>query len=378
MSDSAAATAANPPGEQRPPHRLRNVLLALLAILAIGVAIFLLLPSPIDAVAYDPPPAPPLTGPLAPNTKLRDAVPLADGQIAGPEDVEVDPDGVVYTGLIDGRIVRILDDAEGGRVEEFVNTGGRPLGMVFDRERNLIVADALKGILAVDPAGQIATLATEADGVPLGFPDDLDVAGDGTVYFSDASTRFGNGEYLYDMLEARPWGRLIAHNRATGETKTLVKDLYFANGVALSQHEDFVLVNETYRYRVKRYWLKGDKAGTVDTFIDNLPGFPDNISRAPDGGFWLALFTVRNPELDSLSPHPWLKDQLAKLPKPLWPAPAPYGFVVKLDESGQIVTSLQDPGGERFREITSPREHAGKLYLGSLSAKRVGRYQLEP
>lgn len=37
----------------------------------------------------------------------------------------------------------------------------------------------------------------------------------------------------------------------------LLKDLYFANGVALSKDESFVLVAETFQYRISRYWLKG-------------------------------------------------------------------------------------------------------------------------
>ena len=27
-------------------------------------------------------------------------------------------------------------------------------------------------------------------------------------------------------------------------------------------------------HRILRYWLKGSKAGSVDTLIDGLPGFP--------------------------------------------------------------------------------------------------------
>ncbi len=37
------------------------------------------------------------------------------------------------------------------------------------------------------------------------------------------------------------------------------------------------------------------QAGSVDTLIDGLPGFPDGISRAADGNFWLAVLTPRIP-----------------------------------------------------------------------------------
>jgi sugar lactone lactonase YvrE len=349
-------------------------------VVAIVAGFLLLAPTPIDPVAYDPPTAPPLTGVLEPNTLLRDATPLAAGQIAGPEDVEPEADGSVLTGLVDGRIVRIKPD---GQIETIVRTGteaapGRPLGMARAPDGRLIVVDARLGLLAVTPDGQVSTLSTEAGGVRFGFADDVDVASDGRVYFSDASDKFGDGEYLYDLLEARPHGRLLCHDLATGETRVLLDNLYFANGVAVSQNEDFVLVNETYRYRITRYWLKGDKAGTSDIFADNLPGFPDNITSNRRGTFWLALFTVRNPTIDRLHSYPFLKKALSRLPKALWPAPEPYGFVVALDEQGTILRSWQDPDGEKFREVTSAQERDGQLYFGTLSGDRVGRLMLEP
>lgn len=359
--------------EKEKSGRLLRIGSNLLTVILLGLAYLLLLPSPIDPVAYQPPPKPEMKDVWAPNHKLRTAEAIATGKLRGPEDVAVDAKGRIYTGLADGRIVRI---EESNQVHEFVNTGGRPLGLAFDAQGNLFVADALKGLLRVEPDGKMTTLVTEVDGQPLGFCDDLDVSRDGIVYFSDASTKFGNGDYLYDLLEGRPHGRLISYPTTSGETKVLLDQLYFANGVALSQNEDFVLVNETYRFRISRYWLKGPQAGQSDIFLDNLPGFPDNLTSNRQGKFWLALFTVRNDELDWLSPRPFLKRQLAKLPKRFWPAPDPYGLVVAIDGQGQVLESLQDPGGQAFREITAAHEQNGHLYLGSLSNDRIGRYKL--
>jgi sugar lactone lactonase YvrE len=111
-------------------------------------------------------------------------------------------------------------------------------------------------------------------------------------------------------------------------------------------------------------------------FIDNLPGYPDNITSNRRGAFWLALFTVRNREADWLSPRPFLKSVLAKLPAPLWPKPERYAFVVKLDETGKILDSLQDPQGRGLYAITSAFERDGYLYLGSLYNNRIGKFKL--
>jgi len=347
---------------------MKKILFTLLGLLILGFIVLLFIPSPIDALAFEPAEAPELTGVLMPNNQLTQATLLAKGKVQGPEEV------AVYGGTMDGKIIRILAN---GEVETFANPGGRVLGMKFDSLGNLIVCDAYKGLLSINTQGEISVLATEAEGLPFKFTDALDIASDGMIYFTDASHRYHQQEYLYDLLEARPNGRFLSYNPSTKETKVLLRDLYFANGVALSQQEDFVLINETYRYRITRYWLKGSKAGTSEIFIDNLPGFPDNISSNREGTFWLALFTVRNPAMDQMHPSPFFKSMLSKLPKALWPKPKPYGFVVALDETGKILKTLQDPTGEHLKEITSAQQYGNYLYLGSLHNDRIGKYLLK-
>lgn len=348
-------------------------LLGLLALLIAGAAGYLALtPNTIEPLAWQPPLAPLMTGALEPNDTLMKAELLGQGQIHGPEDTAVDAQGRVYAGLHDGRIVRIAED---GNLDVLTATGGRPLGMDFDAQGNLIVADAYKGLLRISPAGQIEVLSTESQGVPFAFTDDLDIASDGRIYFSDASSKFQQPDYLLDLLEGRPYGRLLRYDPATGKNETLLKDLYFANGVALSQNEDFVLVNETYRYRITRYWLKGDKAGSHDVFIDNLPGMPDNLQGDRAGTFWVALPTPRKADADFLQNQPWLKAQLAKLPRSMWPKPADYGLAISLNEKGEIVQSLHDASGMHLRMVTSVKPVGNFLYFGSLNNDRIGKLQ---
>ena len=342
----------------------------ILVALVVFVVGFIAWPSPIDPVSWDPPEPPEMTGALAPNEALLDAELLGQGRIIGPEDTEVDEQGRVYGGLDDGTIVRI--DAD-DNVETFADTGGRPLGMEFDSEGNLIVADAWKGLLSISPDGAVEVLTTEADGVPFAFTDDLDIASDGRIYFSDASERFNQPEYRLDMLEGRPHGRLLRYDPETDETQTLMEDLHFANGIALSADESFVLVNETWRYRIQRYWLDGERAGEAEVFADNLPGFPDNVARDEDGLFWVAIPTKRLSNVDGLHPYPWLKSLVAKLPQWMQPQPEPYGLVLAYDEQGHLLGSLHDPSGEHLRMITSVKPRQGALHFGSLYNDRIGR-----
>ncbi|HVU89982.1 MAG TPA: SMP-30/gluconolactonase/LRE family protein [Pirellulales bacterium] len=373
MSDASTAPTTNVPPPAKKPGTVRLLGRGLLAAILLIAAYLLFWPSPIDPVPYEPPPIPPLVGALAPNEELASAELIAVGKVDGPEDVEVDAQGRIVTGLADGRIVRVDPD---GTVNTLVNTDGRPVGIATAPDGNLIVADAVKGLLSITPEGEVTLLANGAGNEPLGFADDVTVARDGTIYFSDASTKFGPNEYLYDMLEGRPHGRLVRYDPSTKTTTVLLPDMCFANGVALSQNEDFLVVNETYRFRILRYWLKGERAGEWDVFADNLPGYPDNITQSGHGTFWLALFTVRNEQADWLSPRPFVKSVMAKLPALLWPKPQPYAFVVQLDEGGKFINSLQDPTGQHLREVTSAFERDGYLYLGSLHNDRIGRYKL--
>lgn len=71
-----------------------------------------------------------------------------------------------------------------------------------------------------------------------------DVARDGRIYFSDSSSKYG--DVAHDFLEHKPHGRLLRYDPHTAATEVLLSGLYMANGVALSQREDFVLVCESW------------------------------------------------------------------------------------------------------------------------------------
>lgn len=353
-----------------------GVLLALGAV-ASAVVVFVV-PSPIDAAGWSPPSRPELAGPLAQNDELVGAEVVAAGRIQGPEDVAFDERGRLYAGSEDGRVYRVTP-GEGGseKIEEFADTGGRPLGLRFDAEGNLVVADSERGLLSVSPDGEVTTLTDSVGGSAITYADELDIARDGTVYFSDASTRFDRG-FPYDMLEARPHGRLLSYDPRTGETEVLADGLYFANGVALTPEEDSVLVVESFRYRITRIWIEGPRAGKREVFAGNLLGIPDNLHRAPDGTYWVAMNNVRPALIDRLHPRPFLKEQLAKLGQEKLRAAADrsrYGLVVQLDERGEVVRSLHDPGG-RLYNLSSAVPHTGYLYLGTLFGDSIGRYRL--
>jgi sugar lactone lactonase YvrE len=350
----------------------------ILPYLSIGLllllAYLLLWPIPLDPQAWSPPEPPPLSeGIFQQNQRL-----LATEQFdtepfgTGPEDVALDEYGRIYVGLLNGTILRYQPD--GTRPEAFAETNGRPLGLAFDQTGQLIVADATQGLLSINAAGAVSRLTHEVNGEPIHFADDVDIAADGIIYFSDASTRFGVHNYRDDILEHRGYGRLLSYDPASGKTSVLLDDLYFANGVAVSHDQQAVLLVETSKYRVRKYWLSGPKKGKADVLIDNLPGFPDGVSRGSDGLYWVAVPNPRNALLDQLLPRPFLRKLIYRLPEAVQPQPIRYGMVLGINEAGEVVHNLQDPSGT-VAFITSVEENAGFLYFGSLTQAQVGRFR---
>jgi len=357
-----------------PKSRPKRAVLVALLLLA---AYLTLWPVPIQPIAWSPPRAPRLEGRYAPNERLKDVSWIVRGQLLGPEATTIDANGHVLTGTRDGLVMRL--DPATGALSRVAATGGRPLALAYDHDGRLLVCDAVKGLLAVEPSGTVRVLATSHAGVPFGFTNSLDLGPDGTVYFTDASSRFSVTQAREDVLEHGGRGRLLAYHPETGTTELLLAGLQFANGVAVSGDANFLVVNETGAYRTTRYWLAGPKRGTSEPFLENLPGLPDNVTWSPARRvFWVALFSPRVAALDVLAGSPFLRKVVLRLPLFVQPQPARVGWALAIDEGGRVVESLQDPSPESFSPVTSVLEHDGVLWLGSLERDALGRIAAPP
>ncbi|PKA52329.1 Strictosidine synthase 1 [Apostasia shenzhenica] len=301
---------------------------------------------------------------------------LGEGRLVGPEDICVGRDGMLYTATRDGWIKRMQSN---GSWENWKLIGGPSLlGVASTREGDIIVCDALKGLLKVGEESGPTILANEVEGTKISFADDAIVASDGSVYFSDASSRFGLHNWFLDLLEAGSNGRLLKYDPARKTTSVILSNLSFPNGVALSPNEDYLIVSETWRFRCLKHWLRGDLKGTTEVFIDDLPGGPDNVNLAPDGSFWIALIQLRSRWLDWIHGSPLSKLVIASFPlavdliKPMGRG----AMVVNVGSDGKIRRMLGDSDGRVMAFVTSALEHEEHLYLGNLQHDFVGRLSL--
>lgn len=323
--------------------------------------------------------------PFAMNNRLTDAEGIAVGQVEGPEDVIVDRQGRLYSGDRRGWHLRFSGPGFTNR-EVFGRIGGFPLGLAFDKDENLLCCVGGMGLYSIAPDGTSTKLTDETnrtwyrlrDDSRLRLTDDLDIVPDGKVYFSEATERFEAHDWILDGLEGRPNGRVVCYDPATRKTRTVIKSLVFPNGICSTHDGESILIGLTWPCQLLRYWHSGSKAGKLEVFVDNLPGYVDNINRSADGTYWVALNGMRSPTFDLAFRMPGFRRRMMKeIPREEWLYPnMNFGFVLKVSEDGEVLESLWDPGGKAHATTTSIREFEGHLYLGGLDNNRIGRIKL--
>lgn len=318
---------------------------------------------PVDPVRWQPPPVDPL--PQFASADLT-VVPVPGN---APEDVVVDAEGQIWTGVDDGRIVRITPD---GRATVVGTAAGRPLGLHVARDGRLLVCTSPGGLLAMDPgSGTFETLVEEVDGRKLQFCSNVTELADGTIYFTESTSAFTYEHFKGAVLEARPRGSLFRRD-PDGTVLTVVPGLYFANGVTPTADGSALVFAETLGRRLSKFWLSGERAGTVTPLAVNLPGHPDNISTGADGLIWVALVSPVNVAADWLAPRtPVLRKLLWKLPDRLQPQIKPEVWAVAFDpDSGEPVAGLHTEHPS-FGMVTGLVEAHGKLWMGSIGFPAV-------
>ncbi|XP_065867118.1 protein STRICTOSIDINE SYNTHASE-LIKE 3 [Euphorbia lathyris] len=324
-------------------------------------------------------------------------------QIQGPESIAFDPLGRgPYTGIADGRIVFW----DGLKWTDFAYTSpnrseicnpkpspssylknehicGRPLGLRFDKKNgDLYIADAYLGLMKVGPEGGMATsLTTEAEGIPLGFTNDLDIDEQGNIYFTDSSTQYQRRNFMQLVFSSEDSGRVLKYNLTTKETTVLVRNLQFPNGLSLSKDGTFFVFCEGAMGRLRKYWLKGDKVGSLEV-LAILPGFPDNVRTNEEGNFWVALHCRRTNYAYFFALYPKLRTLMLKLPIPtmvhymLQIGGRLHAVAIKYSPEGKVVQILEDSEGKVVKAISEVEEKDGKLWMGSVLMPFVAVYNL--
>jgi len=141
----------------------------------------------------------------------------------------------------------------------------------------------------------------------------------------------------------------------TKEVTLLLSGLSGASGVAVSADGEFVLVGELIGKRIQKFWIKGLKSNTVETFI-TFEGRVNRIRRTIFGDFWVAVneIIIINPPTEVTRPTRIKID--------------PFGITLL-----ETVALDNEYGNTRISEV---QEHLGAYYIGSrnVTVNFVGVY----
>jgi sugar lactone lactonase YvrE len=354
------------------------------SVMSIAIPMLLIQSCAITPLAWKPQTKPLFEGVTKLNNELTTVEKTDLGGWVGAEDIVFDSIGNLYCGVhkakddfSDGKILKINPD---GKIEIFYDAGSWVAGLHFDNQNNLIALSHRQGLISISSDKKVTVLANKDDkGRDFFIPNGLDIDNKQNMYFTNTSYEspytIKYGRKL--ILEMKPNGGLYKYNPATKELKTLIDGTYFGNGVVISKDETFLLMVETTKYRIVKYWLKGENEGKTEVFMDNLHGFPNGISVREDGTFWLGFTTKRNDALDKIHPKPGMKKFVYALPKCLQPEEDKFGMVMHLSENGTILNTFFDSTGIVMPEAGSVKEQNGFLYIGGDNLPYIGKYKLK-
>jgi ribose transport system permease protein len=320
--------------------------------------------------------------PFGLNRLLAGAQPIGLREVDGAEDVLLDDEDNLYCGSRHGDVVRFFGP-DHRRWEIYAHIGGHPLGMAWNPEGELVTCVGGMGLYKITRERRVVKLSAETkrsllsiiDDSRVRLPDDLDIAEDGRVFFSEATVRYDTAEWMIDALEGRGNGRILCYDPKTGSTHTVLRNLIFPNGICMTGDCESLLFAQTWACTITRYWYAGQNRGRSQVIIADLPGYPDNINRASDGNYWCGIVGMRAPAFDLALRMPQFRRRMVyRVAVDEWLTPNQNtGCVIKFDLNGSVLQTLWDKDGHAHAAVTSMREHRGHLYLGGIFNDRIGK-----
>ena len=123
----------------------------------------------------------------------------------------------------------------------------------------LYAADSRYGLLEINVRLKKVTVLvpqeqhTGGDIPFIHFSNSLAVLANGSIFFTDSSTKFKIHDSIFDVLEGRANGQLLHYNPAEKKVHVVSRDLHFPNGICLSYDGKSLLIAELSRARILRY-----------------------------------------------------------------------------------------------------------------------------
>jgi gluconolactonase len=206
---------------------------------------------------------------------------------------------VVEGGATRGCVSQISAD---GRTRREIRKTGRPNGLAIDSQGVIWVAESkTPSLIRLTMEGALDVVATECDGEPFLFPNDLCFGPDGAIYMTDSGVFIDdlapNNQVRPDYLSLRYDGRVYRVNVSSGQVRKLDSGLQFTNGIAFGPDKS-LYVNETISGNIYRYPSGGNGGFKPKIVFGNVirpdapPSWkgPDGMAFGTDGSLYVAVF----------------------------------------------------------------------------------------
>ena len=194
---------------------------------------------------------------------------------------------LLWSDIPNNRILRY--DEETGAVSAFRKPSNFANGNTRDRQGRLVTCEhGGRRVTRTEYDGAVTVLAGRFEGKRLNSPNDVVVARDGAVWFTDPP--FGIlGNYEGERAEPELPQNVYRLDPVTGVLEAAATDLAGPNGLCFSPDESILYLVESRAQpnrRILAFDVSGGRLSNQRVHIDAGPGTPDGFRCDTDGNLW--------------------------------------------------------------------------------------------
>jgi gluconolactonase len=176
-----------------------------------------------------------------------------------------------------------------GEVSVFLSPSAEANGLALDQDNNLIACrHQARDVARITPGGKVTVIADSFNGGRLNSPNDLAIARDGAIYFTDPAYGLGGApseQPVEGVYRIAPDGGVIR----------IIEDMVRPNGIVIGPGEQTLYVADSARRVIRAYDLARDGRVSSGRDFASVEGTPDgmaldamgNLYCAAGGGVWV-------------------------------------------------------------------------------------------
>jgi len=200
---------------------------------------------------------------------------------------------LLWSDIPNNRMMRWLE--EDGHVSVFRSPSNYSNGNTRDREGRLLTCEHdSRRVTRTEPDGRITVLMDRFDGKKLNAPNDIVVASDGAIWFTDPGYGI-DGEYEGHADKFELPANVYRLDPRTGRATVVADDFTRPNGLAFSPDEELLYIVDTGithggPSHIRVFEVAGNKLRKGRVFAEDFaPGFTDGMRVDMRGNVWCSM-----------------------------------------------------------------------------------------